>query len=94
MQEIQTRFGKPEAVATSCLENAEISTVLKWIRFKQQIAKAVISCVLLALLLWGGFLLKVYLELQSEMKDGYQTQTIGIISKETDAPDSASNSEP
>lgn len=54
-QALQLRFGAAEAIAASCLENTDTAAVLRQLRVKRQIVKAVLAAIMILLLAWGAF---------------------------------------
>lgn len=67
--DLHTHFGTPEEVAVSCLENTDSTLLLSRILGRQYFAKAVTTCVMIALLVWVslmGYILYDYLT-----PDGY-----------------------
>lgn len=67
---IRTRFGTPETIAASCLENTDTAEVLRRLQTKRRIVSLVVAAVILALLIWVGVF--AHAELNSKkVRDGF-----------------------
>lgn len=69
--DVLQRFGTPETVAASCLENMEPKGVLRRMQLRRRIVMAVTSVALAMLVSWGCFQLVVHRELRESVLSGY-----------------------
>ena len=81
---IQTRFGTPESIAATCLENTDTGELLRKLHVKQRIVAVVIVAVFLALLSWVGLLAHEEL-VAVRGRDGYSITEIEIDSIAVDS---------
>lgn len=51
--ELQARFGTPEVIAASCLEDVDTTEVLRRLLLRRRVLTVVITAVILILLSWG-----------------------------------------
>lgn len=72
---IKARFGTPEAIATSCLENTDTAEVLRRLQTKRRIVAVVFIAVVLALLMWIGFFAHAELAAK-QVREGYSITEI------------------
>ena len=69
--DVLERFGAPETVAASCLENMETKGVLRRMQLRRRMVMAVTSVALAMLVSWGCFQLIVHQELRESVLSGY-----------------------
>ena len=69
--DVLERFGTPETVAASCLENMETKGVLRRMQLRRRIVMAVTTVALAMLVFWGCFQFIVHRELQESVLSGY-----------------------
>lgn len=74
---VNARFGTPEAIAASCLENTDTGEVLRRLKTKHRIMAVVFVAVVLALLSWIGFLAHAEL-VAKQVREGYSITEIEI----------------
>lgn len=80
---LRERFGPPDTIAAACLENANVSNLLRRLKTKRRIVAIVISAAVLLLLTWGFFILQAQIRLHDYIYHSYSTETIEIISRDT-----------
>ena len=68
---VKARFGTPEAIAASCLENTDTGEVLRRLKTKRRIVTIAVTAVIVLLLTWGCFLLGTYQKLKTELFNGH-----------------------
>lgn len=62
-EDLRARFGAPEVIAASCLEEVETSDLLRRLRNRRRIIAVAITAAFLVLLSWWGFLAYHYYRL-------------------------------
>ena len=77
--DLRARFGTPEVIAATCLEDVEATDLLRRLRIRRRILTILITAVILALLSWGFLLAKSYHDLQVEVLDATIERTVEEI---------------
>ena len=79
LTDITARFGTPEAVAASCLENTDMPVILRQLRIRKRVFQIVTATALTILLTWGGFLVYAYIDLQNTVNSYAVLSEIEIV---------------
>jgi len=66
-EDLRRRFGAPEVIAASCLEDADTTEILRRLRFKRRVLTIVISTVIVILTSWVLYLKFVTEEVRNEI---------------------------
>ena len=77
--DLRARFGTPEVIAATCLEDVEATELLCRLRIRRRVLTILITAVILALLSWGFLLAKSYHDLQVEVLDSTIDRTVEEI---------------
>lgn len=75
--DVLERFGTPETVADSCLENMETKGVLNRLQSIRRLRYVAAAVALIVLLSWGGVLLSTYLDYHNYY-NGYEREYITV----------------
>lgn len=73
--EIEAHFGTPQTIAAACLENMELTELLRTIRLRRRMVTIVVSAVMIAIALWAGCVTAAYNEHVADT-NGYYTVEI------------------
>lgn len=68
---LQLRFGTPESIAASCLENTDTADVLLRLRVRRRVMAAIIAAVIVLLASWCGYLMHTERSLKNYL-DGHE----------------------
>lgn len=91
---LRTRFGAPEAIAASCLENTDAGKVLKRLQWKRRVLAIVAAAAALLLISWGVFLTICHIELRHTVLEGYMITEDPVIEEVIMLPDATLSPNP
>ena len=74
-EDFRARFGTPEVIAASCLEDVETTDLLRRLRLRRRVTAILVSTAFAALLVWVGFLIRSYYEVKNQVIDGFDVTT-------------------
>ena len=66
-EDFRARFGTPEVIAASCLEDVETTDLLRRLRLRRRVTAILVSTAFAALLVWVGFLIRSYYEVKNQV---------------------------
>ena len=66
-EDFRARFGTPEVIAASCLEDVETTDLLRRLRLRRRVTTILVSTAFAALLVWVGFLIRSYYEVKNQV---------------------------
>lgn len=81
LTDITARFGTPEAVAASCLENTDMPVILRQLRIRKRVFQIVAATALTILLTWCAFLLNAFINLQKSADSYIIVSEVEIVNK-------------
>ncbi len=90
-EDLRNRFGTPEVIAASSLEDADTTEILRRLRVKRKLTAIVVAAVIMALLSWGGYLAYSNYKLENQFfsatHDPLVVEVVDqVISSETTSP--------
>lgn len=84
---LRTRFGAPEVIAASCLENTDTGAVLKQLQWKRRVLAIVAAAAALLLISWGVFLTICHIQLRHTVLEGYNVIEGPVVEEVIELPD-------
>ena len=81
-EDFRARFGTPEVIAASCLEDVETTDLLRRLRLRRRVMAILVSAVILILLSWGCYLAYCNYEFKNQVTDRRVEDTstpVGVI---------------
>ncbi len=74
-EDFRARFGTPEVIAASCLEDVETTDLLRRLRLRRRVTAILVSTAFAALLVWVGFIIRSYYEVKNQVINGPEVTT-------------------